>query len=276
METAERQERLVERRIVRYKESEGRACDDVLTMEEPLEIRLEGEAIAVIMRTPRDDFDLVAGFLYTEGLIAQPDDIGAVSYCATAEPPNLENVVEVRLAEGVAFDRERFKRNFYASSSCGVCGKASIEAIEYLATVVDADFTIELDVLYGLSDTLRQAQAVFEQTGSLHAAGLFDVRGNLLALREDVGRHNAVDKLVGTYVRRSEAVPQNALLLVSGRSSFEIVQKAWMAGIGLVAAVSAPSSLAVDLARQANMTLVGFLRGRGCNVYCGAERIVTK
>lgn len=276
METAQRQERLTERRIVRYQEGEGQRCDDVLTMEEPLEIRIDGEAIAVIMRTPKDDFDLVAGFLYTEGLIERPDDIGAVSYCATAEPPNMENVIEVRLAEGVVFDRQRFKRNFYASSSCGVCGKASIEAIQCLAPVVDADFEVELDVLYGLGDTLRQAQAVFEQTGSLHAAGLFDAQGNLLGLREDVGRHNAVDKLVGMYVRRNEPLPQNALLMVSGRTSFEIVQKAWMAGLALVAAVSAPSSLAVDLARQANMTLVGFLRGRGCNVYCGEERIATR
>ena len=276
METAQRQERLTERRIVRYQEGEGQRCDDVLTMEEPLEIRIEGEAIAVIMRTPRDDFDLVAGFLYTEGLIERPNEIGAVSYCATAEPPNLENVIEVRLAEGVTFDLERFKRNFYASSSCGVCGKASIEAIQCLAPVMDADFEVELDVLYGLGDTLRQAQAVFEQTGSLHAAGLFDAQGNLLGLREDVGRHNAVDKLVGKHVRRNEPLPQNALLMVSGRTSFEIVQKAWMAGIALVAAVSAPSSLAVDLAQQANMTLVGFLRGRGCNVYCGEERIATR
>ena len=273
METAQRQKRLVERRIVRYRENAGQVCDDVLTMEEPLEIRLEGEAIAVIMRTPRDDFDLVAGFLYTEGLIERPDDIGAVSYCATAEPPNLENVIEVRLAAGVSFDRERFKRNFYTSSSCGVCGKASIEAIQCLAPPLHADFEISLEVLYGLGDTLRQAQAVFEQTGSLHAAGLFNARGELLELREDVGRHNAVDKLVGIFVRRNEPVPQETLLMASGRTSFEIVQKALMAGIPVVAAVSAPSSLAVDLARQANMTLVGFLRGRGCNVYCGAGRI---
>ena len=171
------------------------------------------------------------------------------------------------------FDRQRFQRNFYASSSCGVCGKASIEAITCEASALLEDFTVPLAMFYGLGDRMRQAQDVFEQTGSLHAAALFDLAGNLLVLREDVGRHNAVDKLIGHYALRNESVPAKSVLMVSGRTSFEIIQKARMAGIAVVAAVSAPSSLAVDLARESGMTLLGFLRGRGFNVYTGEERI---
>ena len=167
------------------------------------------------------------------------------------------------------FDRGQLQRNFYASSSCGVCGKASIDAIRTRAPRLEADFQVELEVLYGLDEKLRSAQAVFEQTGSLHAAALFDPRGELLVLREDVGRHNAVDKVVGSFVLENRTPPARSILMVSGRTSFEIVQKALVAGIPMVAAVSAPSSLAVDMAREAGMTLVGFLRGRGCNLYSG-------
>jgi FdhD protein len=272
--SAQRQRRLLPQSIVRYQDHQEREREDKVTVEEPLEIRLNQEAIAVVMRTPRDDFDLAAGFLYTEGLIGAPGDIGTISYCSAAQPPNLENIVEVRLAAGVDFDRGQLKRNFYASSSCGVCGKASIEAIHTRAPPLEADFQVELEVLYGLDQKLRAAQAVFEQTGSLHAAALFDARGELLVLREDVGRHNAVDKVVGSFVLDNRALPACSILMVSGRTSFEIVQKALVAGIPMVAAVSAPSSLAVDMAREAGMTLVGFLRGRGCNVYSGKKRIV--
>lgn len=269
----DRQTRVVERSIWRVREGEQAAVDDRVTVEEPLEIRVGEDSVAVIMRTPRHDFELVAGFLCTEGLIKTPQELGALSYCTAAEPPNEENIVEVKLAAGVEFDLERLKRNFYASSSCGVCGKASIEAISFQAPALTGDFTVAVDVLYGLSDRMREAQDVFEQTGSLHAAALFDRAGELLVLREDVGRHNAVDKLVGHYALRNEPVPAASVLMVSGRTSFEIVQKAWMAGIAVVAAVSAPSSLAVDMAREAGMTLLGFLRGRSFNAYAGEERI---
>ncbi len=269
----DRQTRVAERPIWRVREGEQATEDDQVTVEEPLEIRVGEESVAVIMRTPQHDFELAAGFLCTEGLIQAPRELGAISYCTAAEPPNEENIVEVNLAAGVDFDLERLKRNFYASSSCGVCGKASIEAISCQAPPLSGDFTVPVDVLYGLSGHMRQAQDVFEQTGSLHAAALFDKSGELLVLREDVGRHNAVDKLVGYYALRNQPVPAESLLMVSGRTSFEIVQKAWMAGIAVVAAVSAPSSLAVDMAREAGMTLLGFLRGRGFNVYAGEERI---
>lgn len=267
-------QRQVERPIVRWRESGAKAVDDVVTVEEPLEVRVGGVSVAVIMRTPREDFDLAAGFLLTEGLIDGPEAIGAISYCASAEAPNEKNVIEVKMATGQHFDDEQLKRNFYASSSCGICGKASIEAITSRVPALQSDLVLTPDLLCALPDKMRQAQAVFECTGSLHAAALFDEQGELLLLREDVGRHNAVDKLVGAFALRGESVPQRSVLLVSGRTSYEIVQKAMAAGIALVVAVSAPSSLAVDLAAAAGMTLVGFLRGRGFNVYAGAERII--
>lgn len=271
---AQPQERLRPQSILRLQGTRAEVCEDLLTVEEPLEIRIGGQAVAVLMRTPREDFDLVAGFLYTEGMIRRPQDLGALSYCSTAQPPNLENVVEVRLSEGVAFDLERFRRNLYASSSCGICGKASIEAIRAEAPVLVGDFRLRREMLYTLDEKLRRAQAVFARTGSLHAAALFDLEGELLVLREDVGRHNAVDKVVGTFIRAGIYLPDRALLMVSGRASFEIVQKALMAGIALVAAVSAPSTLAVELAQESGMTLVGFLRGQGANVYAGEERLI--
>ena len=267
-------ERLRPQSILRLQGAESELRQDLLTVEEPLEVRIGGQAVAVLMRTPCDDFDLVAGFLYTEGMIRRPQDLGALSYCPTAQPPNLENVVEVRLSEGVDFDLERFRRNFYATSSCGICGKASIEAIRAQAPVLVGDFCLHRAVLYTLDEKLRQAQAVFARTGSLHAAALFDLEGELLVLREDVGRHNAVDKVVGSFVRAGRPLPDRAVLMVSGRASFEIVQKALMAGIALVAAVSAPSTLAVELARESGMTLVGFLRGQGANVYSGEARLI--
>ena len=265
--------RLARRPIVRLDGAARLEQDDRLTLEEPLEIRLHGEAIAVVMRTPKDDFDLVAGFLLTEGIVRQPADLGLISYCEQAQPPNLKNVIEARLADGVEFDTQRLKRNFYASSSCGICGKASIDHIIAQAQAIDTDFTVSTDFLYALDGKLRQAQEVFAQTGSIHAAGLFDTEGQLLSLREDVGRHNAVDKVIGKLVREGRRPPEKCVLMVSGRTSFEIMQKALVAGIPMVAAVSGPSSLAVDFAREANMTLVGFLRGKRCNVYAGAERI---
>lgn len=268
--------RFAKRPIVRLDGVAAREDDDNLTREEPLEIRLQGEPIAVVMRTPKDDFDLVAGFLLTEGIVQAPTDIGTISYCEQAEPPNLENVIEVRLSDGVEFDTERLKRNFYASSSCGICGKASIDHVMDLAPAISTHFTVGTELLYALDEKLREAQDVFSQTGSVHAAALFDTHGRMLALREDVGRHNAVDKVIGKLVREDRLPPAECVLMVSGRTSFEIMQKALIAGIPMVAAVSGPSSLAVDVAREANMTLIGFLRGKRCNVYAGAERIESR
>ncbi len=267
------EQRQVERSIVRWRAEAGQAESDVISVEEPLEVRIGGHAVAVIMRTPGDDFELSAGFLLSEGLIAEPAALGAISYCLHADPPNEKNVVEVALAAGHSFDPAQLQRNFYASSSCGVCGKASIDALTGCAVLPMGEVRVDAQVLCAWPDEMRRAQAVFEQTGSLHAAALFGGDGTLRAVREDVGRHNAVDKLIGSYALRGERVPADSALLVSGRTSFEIVQKALVAGICFVAAVSAPSSLAVDLAVASGMTLVGFLRGKGFNVYAGSERI---
>ncbi|MEE2658987.1 MAG: formate dehydrogenase accessory sulfurtransferase FdhD [Candidatus Latescibacterota bacterium] len=248
---------------------------DAVSVEEPLEIRINGEPMAVVMRTPGSDLDLAAGFLLTEAIICEPVELEMLSYCDNAQPPNELNTVEASLGPSVEFDSEAQRRNTYASSSCGVCGKASIDQIRLHAPVLQhPSFAISRAVLFRLPQLLQEAQEQFRYTGSLHAAALFDRDGKLLELREDVGRHNAVDKLVGHFVLSGQRPPADTVLLVSGRSSFEIVQKAWLAGISFVAAVSGPTSLAVDLARETGMTLVGFLRGRTGNVYSGEQRIV--
>ena len=251
---------------------------DTVAAEEPLEIRLGGTALAVTMRTPGDDFDLVHGFLATEGVITGPEDVAGLRYCDSvdADGRNTYNVVDVDLAPGVAMPDTGLERNFYTSSSCGVCGKASIDAIRTKTRYdVGGDgLRLPLEVLFRLPDELRAAQQVFDKTGGLHAAGLFTADGKLVALREDVGRHNAVDKVIGDGVRAGRLPLAGSVLMVSGRASFELTQKAAMAGIPVLAAVSAPSSLAVELAREVGITLVGFLRGDGCNVYTRQERIV--
>jgi FdhD protein len=265
-----------EHRVWRFRGDASQEKDDLVTVEEPLEIRLNGEALAVVMRTPKNDFELAAGFVFTEGIVQRLSDLGTVSYCPEAQPPNLQNVVDARLASGVEVDIEKVKRNFYASSSCGICGKASIDAIRTSAPAIETDFQVSVESLYGLQEGLRKSQEVFAQTGSLHAAALFDADGDLLVVREDVGRHNAVDKLVGFYVLQGKTLPREVILMVSGRTSFEIVQKALMAGIPVIAGVSAPSSLAIQMAEEANMTLIGFLRGNEFNLYSGPQRIATK
>jgi FdhD protein len=251
---------------------------DTVAAEEPLEIRLNGTPLAVTMRTPGDDFDLVHGFLATEGVIRSADDIAGLRYCNSvdADGRNTYNVVDVDLIPGVEAPDTALDRNFYTSSSCGVCGKASIDAIRTKTAydVAGDAVRLRLEVLFGLPDRLRAAQEVFAKTGGLHAAGLFTADGDLVALREDVGRHNAVDKVVGGAVRGGRLPLAGHVLMVSGRASFELTQKAVMAGIPLLAAVSAPSSLAVELAREVGITLVGFLRGDGCNVYTCQERVV--
>jgi FdhD protein len=239
--------------------------------EEPLEIRLDGERVAVTMRTPApgEDIELAVGFLTGEGIL-DPADIATVREC----PPRLDGgVVDVILREG-ASPAAGWQRNFYATSSCGVCGKASIEAVRVAAPAVTEGPTLDREVISSLPERLRAKQRVFDRTGGLHAAGLFTADGELLVLREDVGRHNAVDKAIGRAILPPGVLDRVAVLQVSGRASFELVQKALVAGIPVVTAVSAPSSLAVRLARESNMTLIGFLRETGFNVYAGEGRLV--
>ncbi|RSN14638.1 formate dehydrogenase accessory sulfurtransferase FdhD [Nonomuraea sp. WAC 01424] len=252
---------------------------DDLATEEPLEIRLIGaggtrKTVAITMRTPGHDFELAAGFLCGEGR-AGPEDIAAIAYCADEDlPPEARyNTVTVRL-HGPVPDLPALDRHFLTSSACGVCGAAGLDALHDRCKPIPGGLLrLTPEVLYGLPGTLREAQGVFGKTGGLHAAGLFSATGTLLALREDVGRHNAVDKLVG-WAALAERLPlAEHVLMVSGRASYEIMQKALAAGIPAVCAVSAPSSLAVDLAREFGMTLVGFLRGERCNVYAGQERV---
>ncbi|NES29776.1 formate dehydrogenase accessory sulfurtransferase FdhD [Micromonospora terminaliae] len=254
---------------------------DTLAVEEPLEIRVgpagpgRRRPLAVTMRTPGDDLDLAIGFLLTEGLIRSTDDVRTAQLCAGAETPNTYNVVDVVLAPGVPEPVTDPARNFYTTSSCGVCGKASIDSVRTRSQFVvrEDPLAVTAELLAGLPDRLRAAQRAFDRTGGLHAAGLFTADGELVVLREDVGRHNAVDKVVGWAVRERRLPLAGHVLLVSGRASFELTQKAWMAGVPLLAAVSAPSTLAADLAEEAGMTLVGFLRGGTMNVYTGAHRV---
>jgi FdhD protein len=274
---------------------------DTLAAEEPLEIRIGGKQIAVTMRTPGDDFDLVAGYLAGEGVIRGPHDLSRMRFCGDTacsgpigiggqrEPDakphedvrdpylvhDLYNIVDVDLAPGVDQPLWSLDRTTYTTSACGVCGKSSIEAVRANAhwSVQDDPLVVAPETLYTLPRQLREHQKIFDKTGGLHAAGIFDGTGKLLCLREDVGRHNAVDKVIGWAVREDRLPLRGHMLAVSGRASFELVQKAAAAGIPLLAAVSAPSSLAVELAQAAGMTLAGFVRGQTANVYAGAERI---
>jgi FdhD protein len=254
---------------------ELRRRPDDLAAEEPLEIRLRAVPLTVTMRTPGQDIDLAMGFLLSEGIIRTADDVVTAQLCAGTDTPNTYNVVDVTLRSDVPPPVTDPSRNFYTTSSCGVCGKASIDAVRTRSRfdVASDPLRVPAGVLAGLPDRLRSAQRTFDRTGGLHAAGLFTPGGDLVVLREDVGRHNAVDKVIG-WALREQRLPLNGhILLVSGRASFELTQKAWMAGLPLLAAVSAPSTLAADLAGEAGMTLVGFLRGRSMNVYAGAQRV---
>jgi FdhD protein len=247
---------------------------DYLAAEEPLEIRVGNEPLSVAMRTPGHDAELAAGFLLTEGLIQSREQILRLDANENSTEANRANLVQVELAVGAAREARDLRRNFFAASSCGICGKASIDSVR-LRTLhaPNPNFTITAEILLALPDTLRAAQAVFGRTGALHAAGLADARGNLLVVREDIGRHNAVDKVVGWALLENRIPLSESILLVSGRGGFEIVQKAIVAGVPIVACVSAPSSLAVRLARELHLTLVGFLRGRRFVIYAGEERI---
>lgn len=250
---------------------------DQLAVEEPLELRVDGRPMAVTMRTPGHDVELAHGFLLTEGVIGAVGDVSIARYCDSldAHGHNTYNVLDVALAPGVPPPDPSVRRNFYTTSSCGVCGKASLDAVRQRSRFSPADDPLRLspDTLRGLPKGLRSAQRVFDRTGGLHGAGLFTSGGELLVAREDVGRHNAVDKVIGWALLNGRVPAEGCVLMLSGRVSFELVQKAVMAGVPAVAAVSAPSSLAVDLAAEAGITLVAFLRGDSMNVYTGAHRI---
>ena len=253
--------------------------EDLLAVEEPLEIRVNSRSMAITMRTPGHDFDLAAGFLVSEGVISRIEHFHSARYCAGAgeEHLNTYNILDVSLGHGVAPPDPSLERSFFISSSCGLCGKASIDAVRTQSsfTVKDDATRLSAGMLAEFPKLLRAEQAVFDKTGGLHAAALFDAEsGRLLVVREDVGRHNAVDKVVGWMLQEDRLPLSGTVLQVSGRASFELTQKALMAGIPILAAVSAPSSLAADLAEESGMTLVGFLRDDSMVVYAGAERIV--
>ncbi len=250
-------------------EPERRA--DALAREEPLEIRVRGRSVAVTMRTPGHDRELAAGFLLTEGMVRSAEDVVEIAPCLEGDAP--ENTLNVFLAPGVEVDFEQLTRHVFASSSCGLCGKASIEAVHQHFPPVESRVAISARVLAALPERMRAAQRTFAKTGGLHAAAIFDTSGKLVVLREDVGRHNAVDKVLGHGLLEGRLPFDAHVLLVSGRASFEIVQKALAARIVIVAAVSAPSSLAVEFANESGQTLVGFLRGHRMNVYTQPERI---
>ncbi|MCX5135782.1 formate dehydrogenase accessory sulfurtransferase FdhD [Streptomyces sp. NBC_00340] len=279
--------RVTERRkVIRIRDGAVNTRPDTLVAEEPLEIRLNGKPLAITMRTPGDDFALAAGFLVSEGVLGAAEELQNIVYCAgaTVDGSNSYNVVDVRTAPGVVVPDITLERNVYTTSSCGLCGKASLDAVRTTArwpvddTAGDTTPPVRLEpeLLARLPDRLRAAQQVFDRTGGLHAAALFTEDGELVDVREDVGRHNAVDKLVGRALQNGTLPLSRTVLLVSGRASFELAQKAVMAGIPVLAAVSAPSSLAVDLAAETGLTLVGFLRGSNMNVYAGEHRIALR
>ncbi|PMB00289.1 sulfurtransferase FdhD [Fischerella thermalis CCMEE 5268] len=255
-----------------------RSRSDYITTEEPLEIRLLSprRTIAITMRTPGADFELAAGFLYTEGVISNRQDIQRLSYCVDAEIDGEQrfNIANVELREDLHLNLQPLERHFYTSSACGVCGKASLENLRLRGvTPIPPEPQVTPEILYSLPEQLKAAQGIFKATGGLHAAALFDAQGQLLTVTEDVGRHNALDKLIGSALLSDRLPLHNHIVMVSGRSSFEILQKCIVAGIPIICAVSAPSSLAVSVAKEFGITLIGFLREQKFNVYSGRERI---
>ena len=267
--------------LIKVARNGGLKQSDLLAVEEPLEIRLgfgvaserEQKSLSVTMRTPGHDFELALGFLLTEGIISSGEQVESIKYCNSVKQEEFENVVRVELKPDVQIDFKKFQRHFYTSSSCGVCGKSSIDAIKVKGKAIESGLTLSSSVIYSLPDKLRKAQLVFEHTGGLHASALFNQAGELIILREDVGRHNALDKIIGAMLFKNEVPMSDFILMLSGRTSFELVQKAAVAGIPVIAAVGAPSSLAVDLAKETGITLLGFVREGGFNIYCGEQRI---
>ena len=274
------------KQITRWHRSKPTHVKDELVVEEPLEIRVAQQSLIVVMRTPGHDFELAAGFLYTEGLITSIDDIEIIAYCddearAEAETDtqkpllsSMQNIVNVQLIQALNLETQTgWQRNFHANASCGLCGKMTIESVKHQVPPLTTTFQVNQGICYQLNDRLRTAQSVFEKTGGLHAAGLFNENGELLIIREDIGRHNAVDKVIGQALLADMLPLDRHILMVSGRASFEIVQKALFARIPIVVAVSAASTLAVDLAQEGNLTLIGFMRGQSMAVYSCPERI---
>lgn len=269
--------RVVARRpVLRIREKHRIERPDNLVVEEPLEIRVSGSPLVVTMRTPGHDVELVNGFLHGEGLIHARDDLVTARYCDSVDDSgrNTYNVLDLEMAAHVPTPRSN--RQFFATSSCGVCGKSSLDAIEAIGRyrLDDDDVQVSAEVLQSLPDRLRGAQKVFDSTGGVHAAGLYTADGMPIVVREDVGRHNAVDKVIGRALMDDRLPARGTVLMVSGRASFELVQKAVLAGIPILAAVSAPSSLAVDLAESSGLTIVGFLRGTSMNIYTRRERVL--
>ena len=268
-------------RVRVVEDGRARVRPDVLATEEPMEIRLisgdRKQTVAVTMRTPGADFELAAGFLYGEGIVSSREEIKKISYCVEVDAEQQYNIVNVELYKGHEYDLRPLERHFYTSSACGVCGKESLEQLEIRGcSALPPGLEVDADVITALPEKLREGQGLFDSTGGLHAAALFDGKGNLLALREDVGRHNATDKLIGWALMQGKLPLHEHLVQVSGRSSFEILQKCLTAGVPIVCAISAPSSLAVDVAREFGMTLVGFMRGKRFNVYAGFDRVLAR
>ena len=260
--------------VTEWADGKMRRVQDSVAGEEPLEIRIGDAPLAVTMRTPGHDLELAAGFLFTEGLIQSRAELASLEAITDGSRASRGNVVVARLAEGVALDAEQSRRNFFANSSCGVCGKASIDAVRSrLLRPPNAGFRVAADVLCAMPEKLGSSQDIFGRTGGLHGAGFFTADGELIVAREDIGRHNAVDKVIGWALQENRLPLSEAVLLVSGRCGFEIAQKAIVAGVPVVGSVSAPSSLAAQLARELNLTLVGFLRGRRFVIYSGEERL---
>lgn len=270
---------LAEIQVLKFPESQLQT--DVLAVEEPLEIRLgfyeknklTHKAISITMRTPAHDFELAAGFLFTEGILENSEQITEIKHCGKIGE-GFSNTVRVDLQANVKIDFKRLERHFYTSSSCGVCGKSSIEALQIGVKKIESNLQIKADLIHQLPGILRESQTVFNETGGLHASALFDAEGNLEIVREDVGRHNALDKVIGAKFLANQTPLSDKILMVSGRASFELVQKALMAGIPILAAVGSPSSLAVELAERFGMTLIGFVRDNRFNIYCGKERVI--
>lgn len=269
--------------LIRWNNKSIEYTEDLLAAEEPLEIRLGfGSAqnrlqqkISVTMRTPGNDFELALGFLFTEGIIQDLQQISSIQYCTELNSlENQYNIVRVELKEGIEMNLSSLQRNFYTTSSCGVCGKASIDAVfQHCDRLAKDNISIQIETLLGLNQSLRQAQTIFTYTGGIHASAFFSLEGNLQITREDVGRHNALDKLIGASLSQNSYSLNNGILFLSGRASFELIQKAVMAQIPVVVAVGAPSSLAVEFAKTSGITLIGFLKENKFNVYCGEQRI---
>lgn len=272
------------KQVVRWNLSEQSKIEDELVVEEPLEIRVGEQSLIVVMRTPGHDFELAAGFLFTEDLIKSEDDIEIIAYCEddstfnqnknqSEDISSFQNIVNVHLTDKIILEEAGWQRNFHANASCGLCGKMTIDSVKHQVDPLDMELQIHQNVCYQLNAQLLAEQSVFEKTGGLHAAGLFNEEGKLLFVREDIGRHNAVDKVIG-HALLSDMIPlDNHILMVSGRASFEIIQKALFARIPIVVAVSAASTLAVDLAEEGNITLIGFMRENRMVVYSHPERI---